>query len=349
MDGVENSLRPPLVHGVWLTVVVALLIPSTILAWRLGSGQGPRTFDPSKYLPSGSKLKDTSKDVVFADLLGDGAREAVIFYTVGESSNDHQANILVLRPHGSGYQRFWENSFEGSWGFDAPTGVYDLNKTGRPQIVVYRTIGASCPGVLEIYEYFKGRIQRITGAWADNGQCQSVKIEDLDGNGVPEIIVRSRNYGVNQDIYRWTGRKYDLSNARFPQYYNPELKKLLKGFEAPQVLPASGRLQLASQIVGIFIIQRRFTEAVAFCRRLLEILKNPALTEADRPQGQSTAAVYRLLGDTYKAASNREKAKRYYRRADELTGTDQAPMPSRWCSINGYTSAAAFFPKMQSM
>ena len=246
-------------------------------------------------------------------------KEAIIFYTVGESNNDNRANILVLRPKGATYERFWENSLEGSWGFAAPTGVYDLNKTGRSQIVSYRTVGASCPGILDVYEYLNGGIQRITGAWANNGQCQSVEIKDLDGDGVPEIIVRIRNYGVNQDIYRWNGKKYVLSNSRYPQYYSAELEELLRGFRSPQVMPASGRLQLASQIVGIYIIQRRFSDAIVFCKKLLEILQNPALTTADRPQGQATAAVYRLLGDTYKAAGSGERAKQYYGRAEALT------------------------------
>jgi len=276
-------------------------------------------FDPFKYLPSGSRIKDRDKDVVFADLLGDGVKEAVIFYSLGDSNNNHMANILVLRPKGAGYERFWENSLQGSWGFAAPTGVYDLNKSGRPQIVTYRTIGASCPGILDIYEYVNGGIQRITGAWADNGQCQAVDIKDLDGDGVPEIIVRIRNYGVNQDIYRWNGRKYVLSNGRYPQFYSGELEELLKGFSSPQVMPASGRLQLASQIVSIYTIQRRFNDAVVFCKRLLETLQDPALTAADRPQAQSTAVVYRLLGDTYKAAGNVQKAKQYYGRAEALT------------------------------
>jgi hypothetical protein len=53
-------------------------------------------FDPFQYLPPGAKIKDRRKDVVFADLGGDGQKDVVIFYTVGTGPNDHKANILVL-------------------------------------------------------------------------------------------------------------------------------------------------------------------------------------------------------------------------------------------------------------
>src|SRR5215467_3347287 len=277
--------------------------------------QTPNGFDPLNYLPPGAKIKNKDKDVISADLIGDGTKETIIFYAVGEDPNDHRANIVVLRPRRGGYETWWEDSVEGSWGFGFPTGVYDLNKTGRPQIVAYRTIGASCPGVLDVFEYFDGGIQQT---FAHNGHCQSVEIKDLDGDGVPEIIVRTAIYGVNQDIYRWDERKYVLSNGRYPQYYDAVLEGLLKGFSS-EVIAASGRLQLANQIVGIFIIQRRFEEAVTFCRELLETIQNPALTTPDRPQGQAKAAIYRLLGDTYQAGGDAQKAGRYYGRADAFT------------------------------
>jgi hypothetical protein len=319
-DVMKNS-APRFGGSVGLLGLVVLLAVSGLSVMRQAPDRpsAPGEFNPFGYLPPGSKIKDRDRDVVFADLFGDLAQEAVIFYTLGESNNDHKANILVLRPSGGGYVRFWENSFEASWGFAPPTGVYDLNKTGRPQIVAYRTVGASCPGVLDIYEYLNGAMRRLTGAWADNGQCQFLEIKDLDGDGLPEIIVRIRNYGVNQDIYRWNGQRYVVSNSRFPQYYNPELEELLKAASSPRITPASGRLQLAGQIVGMYIIQRRFDDAVAFCRALLETLQNPALTVSDRPPDQAKATVYRLLGDIYKAAGKSEGARKYYRRADALT------------------------------
>jgi len=298
--------------------LATFLVLSTILVWSAPS-HGLHTssgFDPFRYLPPGSKIRNREKDVIFADLFGDGAKEAIIFYTVGESNNDHKAGVLVLRPKGSAYERFWEKSIEGSWGFDAPTGVYDLNKSGLPQIVAYATVGASCPGILAIYEYSKGALRRIFG---DDNHCQSVEIKDLDGDGVPEIIVRIRIYGVNKDIYRWNGRRYVLSNSRFPQYFNADLEQLLGPSKSSRTMPTSGRLQVATQIISIFIIQRRFREAVSFCRELLEAIQNPALSTPDLPHDEAAATVYRLLGDTYKAQGNRPKARRYYDRADQLT------------------------------
>jgi len=159
-------------------------------------------FDPFKYLPPGAKIKDRHKDVVFADLGGYGQKDVVIFYTVGTDPNDHKANILVLKPSDRDYVRLWESTFNGSWGFGDPTGVYDLNKSGKPQIIAYREIGASCPGFLEIYECRDDRIERLTGKWGYEGHCEAVEIQDLDHDGIPEILVLG-SHGVSKSTKRY--------------------------------------------------------------------------------------------------------------------------------------------------
>src|SRR3977135_193120 len=39
-------------------------------------------FDPLKYLPAGASLSNPEKNVVFADLDGDGKQEVIIFYAI---------------------------------------------------------------------------------------------------------------------------------------------------------------------------------------------------------------------------------------------------------------------------
>ncbi|HIK09244.1 MAG TPA: hypothetical protein IGS52_03080 [Oscillatoriaceae cyanobacterium M33_DOE_052] len=324
----------------FLVSLSALVMAFMSLALHVRSGiaQADFKFDPFKYLPVGAKIKNREKDVTFADLDGDGQQEAIVFYTFPNNPNDQRANILVLKPNGRDYAQMWEDVSDFSWGFADPTGVYDLNKSGRPQIVAYRIIGASCPGILDIYQYRNGKIERITGAWADNGQCQSVVIKDLNGDGVSEIIVRIRNYGINPDIYRWNGKRYVRSNSLFPHYYNEELKRLLQSVRSRESMPISARVMWSKQIVDIYIIQKRYSEAIQFCEDVLRIIDDPnsatpnsiirgemtpeqqspsvAVLEIEKANGK--AEVHHLMGDVYKAAGDLQRAEKEYQRARRL-------------------------------
>lgn len=53
----------------------------------------------------------------------------------GKWVND--STTKALDNNGFCHFKIWENVGDGSWGFAEPTGVYDLNKTGRVQIVAY--------------------------------------------------------------------------------------------------------------------------------------------------------------------------------------------------------------------
>jgi tetratricopeptide (TPR) repeat protein len=329
--------RMCLIFSLLICLPVPGLITSGPMSYHDTGTQTSRGFDPYAYLPAGAVVKNPDKDVIFADIDGDSKREAVIFYHTSDKGNPY-ANVLVLKPTDGDYVRLWENIYEGGWGFAAPSGVYDLNKSGKPQIVAYRTVGASCPGVLDIYQYRNGAVERITGAWADNGQCQSVEVKDLNRDGVREIIVRTKNYGVNPDIYRWDGEKYVNSNDKFPGYYNAELEKLVRAIRSLEALPASARVRWAEQAARIYLLQRRYTEALRLGEEVLEIIDNPSLTVPNAtPKGQMTpeqrdrtaasleveqiqgkATIYHLLGDAYKAAGDLQQAESQYERAKTL-------------------------------
>jgi hypothetical protein len=307
----------------FLVLTTGLLTGSWPARVRHCNRQAGGGFEVSKYLPQGAKIRDDEKDVVFADLCGNGRRDIVIFYTIGESSSDNRAAILVLKPSGTNYKPLWQEAYDGSWGFASPSGVYDLNGTGTPQIIAYRTIGASCPGVLEIYECVGETIRRITGHWADNGQCQSVKLKDLNGDGIPEVIVRTRNYGVNEDIYRWTSGHYVKSDGQFPKYYDSELQELVKEGNSGKQLPASWRLSLAQQAIEIYLIQKRSSTALNFCSALLATLRDPKRTKEDVPRAQATASAYRLMAKVYLSRGEVRMAHRYQSRADALAAPDR--------------------------
>ncbi len=276
------------------------------------------------------------KDVVVANLTRDGSTDEVIFYTL---PHEHKVGVVVAKRFHENYTRVWEEVYDDSSGFYNLTGVYDLNKSGRPQIVVYRIIGASCPGVLEIYESRNGKIERISGTWADNGQCNWVQeIRDLNDDGRSEIIISSRNYGVIPDVYAWNGKRYVISNSDFPQYYNDQLSNLIRDIHSVETLSTTARVSAAKQAVEIYLLQHRYAEAVALCNDVLRIIDdlkltkpNSIITETDTPdqlnriaatfeidKTEGKAAIRLLLGDIYQAAGNSPQAQAEYRGEQEL-------------------------------
>lgn len=300
-----------------------------------GAANAQAKSDAYKYLPEGARINDQSKDVVLADLNGDGKQEEIIFFSLPQQ---HKVGIAVLKPTGMDYTRFWEQLYDDGWGFYELSGVYDLNKSGTPQIIVYRGIGASCPGILEIYEFHNGDIERITGPWADRGKlCGSIEFEDLDGDGRREII-HKQGHGINPDIYRWDGKQYVKRNRQFSQYYNDDLTKLIQDIYRPEAMPASWRVTWCKQALDIYLLQRRYAEAVALCNDVFRIIDDPKLTkpnvimkegytagqlnsiaawfEIDKAEGK--ARIHHLLGDTYKAAGNSQQAQEHYGEAKKL-------------------------------
>src|SRR5262249_39211070 len=212
-----------------------------------------------------------------------------------------------------------------------------------------RRIGTSCPGILEIYQLQNGAIRRVTGAWADNGQCQLVEIKDLNGDGVQEIVVRLRNYGVNADIYRWNGRQYVRSNSEFAGYYNKELEELIGAIRSSQPLPTSARVRWSEQATEIYILQKRYSDAIGLSEEVLRIIDNPTLTtpnsvikegappeqheklrvglEVEKLQGKAT--IRHLLSKLYEAAGNLEQSQEQLKEARRLEAEIQAATSKR--------------------
>src|SRR5260370_14421271 len=108
---------------------------------QTGSGPAAPGSGPLRYLPEGARINDQNRDVVFADIDGDGQKEEIIFYSVVKSPADRKAGVLILKRSGADYVRFWERIYVDSGGFAYPTGIYDLAKRGKLQIFAYRTIG----------------------------------------------------------------------------------------------------------------------------------------------------------------------------------------------------------------
>jgi hypothetical protein len=348
-DKLHCSKRTYLIIGVSLAGVLAVVIGTSA-----GRRHGEKTTvqvsvqdvsvedneandeqDPE--LPEGAKISDPSKDVIFADLEGDGRKEKIIFFSLPQQ---HKAGVAVLKPKGMDYTRFWEQLYDDSWGFYPDlTGVYDLNKSGKPQILAFHGIGASCPGQLRIYQSKRGKIEDISGPWADPNGCDWPEIKDLNGDGRSEIIIRTRNYGINPDVYSWNGKQYVKANRQFSHFYDEALQGLIQWINSSQSLPISARVMWSRQAVEIYLLQHRYAEAVAVCNGVLRIFDDPQLTksnsfltdgnttpeqlesfkaglEIEKTEGKAT--IHRLLGDIYKAAGNPQQAQTEYNQAQEL-------------------------------
>ena len=310
--------------------------------------QSGKRVDAFKYLPAGAIINDPNKQIIFADLDGDGKKEITIFYAT-VNGEVHNANILVVKSSGPDYAPLWSDTYERSSGFADPTGVYDLNNSGKPQIVAYRVIGASCPGVLDIYEYRDNAIEKITGEWA--GSCQSdLEIRDLDGDGVKEIIFRKLKYGVNRDIYRWNGEQYSLTTEQFAKHFAGDVNELIRNVHSRAPFPAPTRVNWCRQAIQILLLQRRYAEATSLCNATLRIISDQNLTvpnvvvkggesneqldrikmsfEVDKLKGM--AEVNRLLGDTYAAAGDQKLSKQHYLAAQRLEGSAKEKAPALW-------------------
>src|SRR5437773_3933116 len=109
------------IHMLSLRVLFCVSIFYAVTIMRALPAQNEPEFEPHKYLPRGAKIQDTRKNMIFADLDGDGLKEVVLFYTLDEGAGRHQANILVLRPKENTYVPIWKDDYEGSWGFIDPS------------------------------------------------------------------------------------------------------------------------------------------------------------------------------------------------------------------------------------
>ena len=316
----------------WRAVASLRRQPPAVSQQQGNSAKRPDLFT---YLPPGATIVDEAKSVAFADLDADGQREEVIFYSLPDV---HSIGVVILKKQREGFARFWEKTYDDSLSFADPSGVYDLNGRGKPQLFVYRTIGASCPGVLHVFEIRQGKVIDVTGPWANNGACQAVEISDLDHDGKSELIVKTRGSVATTSIYAWSGSNYVRQDERFARYYENELAQSLQYVNSPARLPLSARLSSSIQAVRVLRLQRRYAEAIQLLEAVLIMIDNPDLTSSNTilPQGASPeqqqrlsawfdvekleakSTIHRLLGDTNKAAGDHRGAQKEYTEADSL-------------------------------
>ena len=253
-------------------VAVGATLTSNLLA------QPGTLGDPATFLPPGARVEDPARHVILEDLDGDGKEEAVIFYQKAEEDR-RTAGVVVLAHEGNDYGQVWSREKEPSRGAIDPSGVKNLLGTSTPQIVAFWGIGASCQGVLEIFQYDSGKVVPLAGDWGEGGTCQNyLELADLDRDGKSEIVFKEYRYGVNPSIYRWDGKQYALANERFPKVYGRELPKVLAAFESREAYPPQARAKWARQVIEVYMLQKKYSEAAALARRLIDVLDDDRLT-----------------------------------------------------------------------
>jgi hypothetical protein len=294
---------------------------------------GPRIWaappDSPVVLPPGSTLYDSLTLSRF------GHSYLVVLYT--STDHGHSATVAVYDPSlPKADSMLLSDSLRGAGSFAQPTGLMKLLGTSEPQIVVYRLLGASCQGRLDIFDVDSpSKVVKLSSVWSN--RCQdNVKIEDLAHDGIPEITFTTSSRNPVREIYRWDGEGYKRDEAAFAAVNDRALQELTGQALSQESLPLSARMQWFNEAIDPLIEQRRASEALSLCSGVLQAIRNPErtapnirLTEADpqlnkrilasytMEEQKAEASILRKMGDVYKAVGEGRKAEDLYRQADQ--------------------------------
>jgi len=274
----------------------------------------------------GHLRRKDSRDIAFIYKKGDQLKLRVVLNPQG------QAAILDRYLPGTflWMQDFSTNGFQ----------ILDLNADGVDEIVTITSQGASIGAYLNIFTVRGGAFESLLSNTVAVGGYK-FKFEPHPNRKYRIIIYGKWTEKENStvDVYEWNGQQYLRSNGDFPQYYNAELEKILQEIYSREPKPAPWRATLTTQVVGIYIRQQRYPEAVRLCNDMLRIIDDPILTVVPKSAIKEDAApeernrilawwevnkievkalIYRLVGDTYKAAGDLQRAEKEYQRARRL-------------------------------
>lgn len=246
----------------------------------LCGAQSRTRSDLTGYLPRGAKLE---LPVVWTQLGPGTPEQAVVFYSApGRIPSLADSHVTVLQQADTGMMKLWTLNCQGAYtGFMPDTGVYDINHTGRPKIVVDCEGTTVCPNFFGIFEYQDGKIQPVRTDFRPLETCH-VELKDLDGDGIPEIINHPRPPFSLPEIYHWDGSHFAKANARYPHFWGQYgAHNYAMANSLPQPLPLYVMMDACRAAFKVFKLAQRAAKARDPCIRAKErIASGRAVVEA---------------------------------------------------------------------
>ncbi len=169
---------------------IALLMPGSLRAGAL--------FPPAQAYPSGGL---TTISVAVADMNGDSKLDLVVADQCISSNNCH-GGVGILLGNGDGTFQT-AKTFDSGLVFASSVAVADVNRDGRPDVVV--STGASCPpnSCVILISVLLGNgdgTLRAPQTYTSGGyEARKVVVEDVNGDGNPDLLVANQCADLNCD------------------------------------------------------------------------------------------------------------------------------------------------------
>jgi len=171
--------------------------------------------DPTQLLPDSAELLHQAS----GDLDGDGAAERIFLAGFGGLTDRlgyDALNLLVLTPSTSaeavaGHELAWHS--EALAGDRAESmEVRDINGDDRPEVLCLQAMGAAGE-TLQIVVWSKAGygLLRPRGGYFDGQEAfgeKGVRLDDVDGDGLVEILASYGPAAESTDVYGWDGQAY---------------------------------------------------------------------------------------------------------------------------------------------
>lgn len=199
-------------------IAAALTALGALVVVKAQTVPGPDAALILRSLPAGARLERPAVRVRFP---GAQAPDEVVFYSAPAEARGggRSSYVAVFGVSSGGLARLWALDCRGAYGgFFADTGVYDINRTGQPKIVVDCEGTTVCPHFFGVYEYRQGKFQAVPSDFEPLDTCQ-VTLRDLGGDGKKEIVNYPHGGDQLPEIYEWDGAKYARADGRFPGFW----------------------------------------------------------------------------------------------------------------------------------
>jgi len=163
------------------------------------------------YLPANAQVVGSMR----AELDGDAESEVMVLLGLGGQveglAYDHLEMMVLELDHSPGQVVAWHSSpLIGERG--EALQVRDINSDGRDEVLSYQSMGASGYTLyVVIWSHGTFGLLRPRGGYFD-GQGHfgdaGVHLEDIDRDGIQEILASYGPAGSSTDVYRWDGTEY---------------------------------------------------------------------------------------------------------------------------------------------